>query len=580
MLDKVLDYARNTGIASEPGFATKNARWAITCDSEGEYTGILPLAEGKQDRLFHFCPNLAQSEMIAGGVTRSQFLVDSLQNVILYLKQGADEKEVTKAKTKHRFFKNLLEQAGDEVPTLLAIQRLLNDVEQLEQIREELSQLTPKPKPTDNVTFRINSTLILESDSWHAWWRAFRNNLLTANEKPSSEKTIQMRCLLTGEAIEPAKIHKTKIKKLPGGLSTGDALVGFDKEAFQSYGLDKSENAATSEETATLYAETLNHLIQENSTRFGDLSISHWFSHSVNQEEDMFSFLQTPDTPAPGADSLPRALLRSIQSGNQTQLANNHYYALTLSGASGRVMVRDWMEGQFPELVRHIDQWFSDLAIVARDGRRLAPFPKFLAVAGSTERDLGDVPPSLMVQLYKSAMSGLPFPQAAKIKALLRTRIHIIGDKPTNHAGMGLIKAHQIRNKGDQNMGAYLNEEHPEPAYQCGRLLGILARLQRSALGDVGAGVVQRYYSAASQTPALTIGRLMSNAKNHLSKLDGGLQYWYENQIAEIMAQIDSTIPKTLDLEKQSLFALGYYQQIAKLNAGKDKTTDDQGENQ
>ena len=70
----------------------------------------------------------------------------------------------------------------------------------------------------------------------------------------------------------------------------------------------------------------------------------------------------------------------------------------------------------------------------------------------------------------------------------------------------------------------------------------------------------------------------MSNAKNHLSKLDGGLQYWYENQLAEVMAQIDGSIPKTLDLEKQSLFALGYYQQIAQLNAGKDKTIDHQGE--
>ena len=127
-------------------------------------------------------------------------------------------------------------------------------------------------------------------------------------------------------------------------------------------------------------------------------------------------------------------------------------------------------------------------------------------------------------------------------------------------------------------MGTHLNPDHPEAAYQCGRLLAILARLQRSALGDVGAGVVQRYYSAASQTPALTIGRLMSNAKNHLSKLDGGLQHWYENQIADVMACIDSSIPKTLDLEKQSLFALGYYQQIAKLNAGKDKTSDDQGD--
>ncbi|MEW6418062.1 MAG: type I-C CRISPR-associated protein Cas8c/Csd1 [Nitrospirota bacterium] len=57
-------------------------------------------------------------------------------------------------------------------------------------------------------------------------------------------------------------------------------------------------------------------------------------------------------------------------------------------------------------------------------------------------------------------------------------------------------------------MDTYLNPEHPHPAYHCGRLLAVLARLQRDALGDVGAGIVQRYYSAASQT----VSRIVMNS--------------------------------------------------------------------
>lgn len=130
-------------------------------------------------------------------------------------------------------------------------------------------------------------------------------------------------------------------------------------------------------------------------------------------------------------------------------------------------------------------------------------------------------------------------------------------------------------------MSVYLNKEHHEPAYQCGRLLAVLASLQRAALGDVGAGVVQRYYVAASQTPGLTFGRLLSNAKNHLNKLDSGLTYWYEDQIAEIMSRIQDRIPSTLNLDQQSLFALGYYQQIAANRAGKNTTTNEtKGDNQ
>lgn len=115
----------------------------------------------------------------------------------------------------------------------------------------------------------------------------------------------------------------------------------------------------------------------------------------------------------------------------------------------------------------------------------------------------------------------------------------------------------------------YLNEQHPSPAYQCGRLLAILASLQRAALGDVGAGVVQRYYASASTTPSLVLGRLMRTAQFHLNKLEGGLAWWYEQKLAEVAGRLGNGIPRTLNLENQSLFALGYYQQLADMRTKK-----------
>ena len=123
-------------------------------------------------------------------------------------------------------------------------------------------------------------------------------------------------------------------------------------------------------------------------------------------------------------------------------------------------------------------------------------------------------------------------------------------------------------------MTTYLNPDHPDPAYHCGRLLAVFANLQRAALGDVGAGVVQRYYVAASQTPGLVLGRLASNARNHLGKLEGGLAFWYETKIADVMGQLRDGAPRILDLEGQGLFALGYYQQLAALRAGSKNTND------
>jgi len=75
------------------------------------------------------------------------------------------------------------------------------------------------------------------------------------------------------------------------------------------------------------------------------------------------------------------------------------------------------------------------------------------------------------------------------------------------------------------------------------------------------------------------IGRLVANAKNHRNKLEPGLAWWYESEIAGVMGRIGDRPPRTLDLEHQSLFALGYYQQLAHNRAEKsgDKTKKEEG---
>ena len=120
-------------------------------------------------------------------------------------------------------------------------------------------------------------------------------------------------------------------------------------------------------------------------------------------------------------------------------------------------------------------------------------------------------------------------------------------------------------------MNKYLNEDHPSKAYQCGRLMAVLANLQYAALGDVGAGVVQRYYAAASATPALVLGRLTRLSQFHLGKLGKekkGLAITIDRQIADIWVKIKDDLPRTLSLDDQSLFAMGFYQQKAHRSEG------------
>lgn len=579
MLHALVEYAERQLPDSEPGFKTRDVRWYVELAADGRFLNVVPLGDGKRGQDQTRCPNM--HGMNAGG--KSHFLIETAQTIALLFKSNEDKKKIEATREKHKFFSELMRNASTTIPILVPLSRLLSDQSQLDKIRDAFGE--HKAKPTDWVGWRIDGNDPREDSAVQAWWREWRRNDLaneTSNSKGAKDQSCTaMLCFLTGESVCPLPTHP-KITGLSGvgGLGTGDVMVGFDKAAFGSYGLDQSANAAMGPEAAQKYVDGLNDLIRNHSRKLGNSLVAHWFKNRIPIENDPLEFLyafeseEQVETAALGA---ARRLLDSIRSGERADLGQNRYYALTLSGAAGRVMVRDWMEGDFEALVRNVMAWFSDLAIVFRYGGRLAPDPKFMAVCGALVRDLKDLPAPTAATLWKSAVQRVPIPQPLMAQALVRFRADL-ADKdqpPINHARMGLIKAYFVRLKpgGDSAMTVYLNQEHPAPAYHCGRLLAVLANLQRAALGDVGAGVVQRYYAATSQTPGLILGRLVSNARNHLGKLEGGLAHWYENQIADVMSRLKDSAPRTLDLEGQGLFALGYYQQLAALRAGNKNST-------
>ncbi|MGI6458010.1 MAG: type I-C CRISPR-associated protein Cas8c/Csd1 [bacterium] len=571
MLNKLLEYAQ-TNLESEPGFTTKYIRWGIILNENGELLDIFDLADPddkrKRGRAFKKCPDLSQPELVGGKEARCHYLVESVSIATLYSVQ--EEELDRKYQEKHAFFLDLLKSSSSCCTELEIIFNGLSTPATLKSLQKRLADL--RAKPNDIVTFAVKSgnqfNYVVESNAWHEWWRQFRMGLKTkasADKKKNNTLGEQMISFLSGRLILPVSSNPT-IKGLSsvGGLPTGDRMICFDKEAFQSYFLEQSANSAVSEEEAFLYRDALNHLIKKYGRKLVNTMIVHWFKDRIPPEDDLFDLLiETPVQQELTAQNKAKELLNSIQTGKRPDLANNTYYALTLSGASGRVMMRDWMEGSFETLAYAITRWFDDLKIVCDDGSGYSPDPKFMRVVYGMTHESQDLPAPSITQLWNCAVRMSPIPDSFLSRCIERFRVDAIKEERQNPARVGLIKAYHIRKYGENYMSPSLNANHPSPAYQCGRLMAVLADLQRSALGDVGAGVVQRYYAAASTTPSLTLGRLIKLSNHHLNKLDKGLSYWYENFIAEIMSHLGDDLPVTLDLEGQSLFALGYYQQIA-----------------
>ena len=110
-----------------------------------------------------------------------------------------------------------------------------------------------------------------------------------------------------------------------------------------------------------------------------------------------------------------------------------------------------------------------------------------------------------------------------------------------------------------------VNKENSDAGYLCGRLFCVLERAQTTAIRNVNATIADRYYGTASTAPGAVFPLLLKGVRAHLHTLDRdrrGARVNIETDMEEIMSNMNQ-LPKTLTLEQQGLFALGYYHQRA-----------------
>jgi len=607
MLSQLAEYARQKGLGAEAGFTTKEIRWLAGVSPDGRFTELIPLGLAKP------APDLSQPEMIAlpgylsaQGYAASQaahFLADTCAVVfgLAELDENGQPKrpqEHARNLQKQQTFRLLIELASRQVPLLRPIARALSDSEQLRGFLAKLEAQSQRRgpdrlKPTDKISFFVHGECVLDRSDWHGWWRGFR-----AQAFPKPGAAGQMPSFASGELITPAPTHP-KVTKL-GGNAFGHALVTYDKEAFESFGLSQGENAAVEEAAATAYRAGLDALLESAQT-LGEMKVAVWYDRAIPKEDDFFLDLFGPgSSEAEALQALERArrVLRAFKTGEvPPEIRDSRFFAVAMSPASGRVMVRDWQSGRLEELVEAVKTWFEHLAIVRRSGDRPASPPGlnrlFLSLQRpkTPEQRLDDyLKPikTLQVPLWRAALNpSLPIPYAAIVKIMESHTAEVMtgafsealeAHRPDAaalgriYARMGLLKAYHIRKGG--SMSAEVDLNHPSPAYHCGRLMCLLAQIQEAAAdAEINAGVIQRYYGAASSTPALVLGRLTRLSQHHLAKLakdSPGLAYWFNTQLAEVWKALGKTLPRTLSLEEQSLFALGYYQQLAASRVKKD----------
>lgn len=578
MLEELYKYAVDNGITARPGFKEKPVKYYISFDVNGSFVGFDTVDDDKKAT----CPDMGSA---AQSTSKSNIIAEKAEIVLnLPDKEGKFSRQ-----TKHDFYMSAMREMAEFSPVFAKVVNSLK--EQREAIISNLP--TKKFKPGDLISIKFDGDPLENDPCYFDWWEEFRarNKEKKTAAKSKKEQSGKVRCFITGELTEPVRTAP-KFSGLVsvGGHTSGDTIVGFDKDAYCSYGFSQAANAAVSDEAITAVHAALSDLLKDEKPLSGAKNI-HWYSQAVENdiwEVPFFDFGLSSDSDEQNepdekqADNARvRKMFDSIFKGECPEDPKNRYYMMSLSGVNGRVMVRSYDEGTYGELFNSIKQWYEDLSLC---GKR---YPKIFTiytrlVSYSTSggkfserinKELSGISPRIIYAITHN--TELPDTVAAKAMSYIRHDMYnSSGDetrrrKNIDRVSCQILKVWLNRKYRNQNKEEFLimenlNPDSPSKAYQLGRMIAVYAAIQNEALGDVNAGVVERYFTSACTSPALVFGKLAMLSQHHLSKLgqdQKGSAVYFDRMLSDIASKIGSTLPKTFTLEQQSEFALGYYAQ-------------------
>ena len=575
------------------GFSEEKIGWILVLDKEGRLKTVVPnlTADKKpQPKLM----SVPRPEKRTSGI-KPNFLWDKTAYALGVEanknKAEAKEKPFTSSEKTFEAFKqyhlDLLQNSEDE--GLQALCRFLQNWQPAHFAAENL----PAEMLDANIAFSLEkpTALIHKREAAQTLWAGCLK----------SDEALEGLCLISGDTAPIARLHPA-IKGVFGGQSSGGSIISFNKEAFASFGKEQGANAPVSEQSAFAYTTALNYLLrpenghsliigldriraalrvakkQNESQDFdkrpsiGNTSTVFWAEADDNATaqaaEGFFAQVFTPPDDEQESAKVFN-VLEQIGKGRPLQeiapelSPNTRFYILGLAPNAARISVRFWLDTTFGQLAENLAQHWQDLALEPCAWKTPPSIWRLLlqtAVLGKSE----NISPVLAGEMTRAVICGTPYPLS--LLSQLITRIRADGD--VNGLRVAMMKAVLERRfrKGfiEEGVPMSLNNESPNRAYLLGRLFAVLERIQYQALGELNAGIADRYYGSASAVPFSVFPRLLSGAKHHLSRLrkdKAGMAVNLDKDLGEIIAKLPETFPRHLSIDEQGRFAIGYYHQ-------------------
>lgn len=601
MLKTLYQLCQEERLIEDASLEMKPVAWTIVLNTDGSMAGdfisnkelappeFTPSGKEKKRREITKRLLIPRQFVIETGAARTSgayayFLVDKADYVFGFEPDSPINTPQTDDKLIHRheLFINRIQKCYDDIhlkllePVLVFLKKLKN---------EGLSVPLPyKLTSTDQFAFKVLPDLesfVHEEPEIVEYWKRI------SNPHPSEGSTIKT-CLVTGKPFATESLFPV-IKRVPGGTTSGAGLVSFNSRVFESYGWESSENASVSPEASIKIATALNRLMDPAFETQDGRKLSKMYEVIAKDTAIAYwprSFWVNPLKKHGG--SFSNLLASSWKGWKPDERDASPFYAFTLSGAQGRIIVRDYFEttaGQlFTNLKFHMDSLEIKPITSPAKGKELPPLygTNLLLKATVLDGKFDNISPPLAVQFYQAIHKGkdYKFPEPLVHKALARSRAEIHDDSWNvsyrSDIRAALFKAYLIRNHNFEEIKKAMNPNEKHHAYLLGRILSCFGEMQRLANlpRTVNADLTTKHYSKFFGRPLATYAILGNGYNRHyktalksVDKYVPGLARRLNNEFEIIQRNLSIDSNDTTDAnlsfstKEQALFTLGFHHQ-------------------
>ena len=421
-----------------------------------------------------------------------------------------------------------------------------------------------------NLVFRYDGKYAQEDEALRRAWQKHYD---------AADEGHQGICLVTGAEGPIAQLHPS-IKGVRDAQSSGASLVSFNAPAFCSYGWEQGENAPTGEYAAFAYGTALNHLLadREHVYQMGSTTVLYWAEGAEPAYPDVFGELAM-DAESHYSDKDLQGMLHALANGEsvlydeQMLDPNRTFYVLGLAPNAARLSVRFFLRNSFGAFLKNIEVHHQRLEIQRPNFDKTVRLPLWRLMSETVNQNARDKSPSPLMagEVLRAILEDTYYPATLLNGVVLRIR----AEHAVTRGRAAILKAYYLKNTHKdvpkEVLTVALNPESKNVPYTLGRLFSILEAIQDAANPNLNATIADKYFNAASATPAVIFPSLINLAKKHLRKLERGQQIYLEKQLTEVLSILGETYPVRLNLPQQGSFQLGYYHQTQMRYTRKDK---------